>query len=154
MNELEYLKGNVAEIEISYKNNVKASERYRVRSSKDMYGLLMTLFNDGVIDHHEQMILICMDKANKVLGYNIISSGGVSGTVVDPKIIFQIALKMNASGIIISHNHPSGVTTPSDADIRITRKIKDSGAMLEIPVLDHLIVTSEGYYSFADEGMM
>ena len=83
-----------------------------------------------------------------------VSEGGISGTVVDPKKIFFIALENHASSILISHNHPSGVCTPSEADFKITKKIKDAGVLLEISVLDHIIVAHDAYYSFADEGTM
>jgi DNA repair protein RadC len=152
--QFQYLKGNVAEVELSYKSNVKPSERYQIKTSGDAYRLFSALYGDGVIEHHEQMIILCLNKANKVLGYSLISSGGISGTVVDPKIIFQIALKINACSIIISHNHPSGETIPSEADKRITKMIRDAGTMLEIILLDHIIATSEQYYSFADDGMI
>jgi DNA repair protein RadC len=150
--DMEYIKGNMAEVEITYKTKVKPSERYKVTSSGDCYKLFLTLFDDGIIEHHEQMIILCLNRANKVLGYSLISQGGVSGTVVDPKIIFQIALKTNASSIIIAHNHPSGLITPSETDNKITQKIKNAGELLEIKLLDHLILSSEGYYSYADEG--
>jgi len=84
----------------------------------------------------------------------MISEGGISGTVVDPKKIFKIALDNHASGIILGHNHPSGVVTPSEADQKITKKIVNAGLLLEIAVLDHLIITDEGFYSFADEGAL
>ena len=89
-----------------------------------------------------------------ILGINWISKGGVSGTVVDAKIIFQAALKTNCSGILLLHNHPSGTLQPSDADIQITNKIKEGGKYLDISVPDHIIITSDSYYSFADEGIM
>ena len=88
------------------------------------------------------------------MGISCIGNGGVSGTVVDPKRIFQTALKANACGLILCHNHPSGTTSPSEADIKITNKIKNAGIFLEISVLDHLIVTPESFYSFADEGTL
>lgn len=83
-----------------------------------------------------------------------VSSAGVAGTVADPKVIFAAALKASASSIILAHNHPSGQLKPSSADIALTNKIKRGGEFLDIQVLDHLILSSEGYYSFADEGMM
>ena len=83
-----------------------------------------------------------------------VSTGGMSGTVADPKLIFAAALKAGASGMILSHNHPSSNLQPSDADILLTKKVKAGGELLEISVLDHLIVTSEGYFSFADEGLL
>ena len=102
----------------------------------------------------EEFMVLCLNRANRVLGYARISSGGISGTIADPKIIFQVALKSNASSIILAHNHPSGNKQPSEADIRLTRKMKDAGVLLDLPVLDHLILTSEGYHSFADEGLL
>ena len=152
MENIEYLKGNIAEVEITYKSKIKQSEMYKVSKSDNVATLCRCLFDDGQIEHREQMIIICMNKANKVLGYSIIGIGGISGVVADPKIMFQIALKMNASSIIISHNHPSGQLTPSDADKTITTKIREAGKLLDIALLDHVIITSEGYYSFADEG--
>lgn len=95
-----------------------------------------------------------LNRAQKVLGICEISQGGSSGTVADPKIIFALALKANASGIIVSHNHPSGNLRPSQADIDLTKKLKEGGKFLELQLLDHVIVTSEGYYSFADEGLV
>jgi DNA repair protein RadC len=94
------------------------------------------------------------NRANKVLGIFELSTGGVSGTVADPKLIFAAALKVAASGLILSHNHPSGNLQPSQADIDLTRKIKEAGKLLEIQLLDHIILTTEGYYSFADEGLI
>ncbi|MBL7870526.1 MAG: JAB domain-containing protein, partial [Cyclobacteriaceae bacterium] len=94
------------------------------------------------------------NRANKVLGIFEVSTGGISGTVADPKLIFAAAIKAAASGIILSHNHPSGNLQPSQADIDLTRKIKEAGRFLEIQLLDHIIITTEGYYSFADEGLI
>ncbi|MDZ7650383.1 MAG: JAB domain-containing protein [Cytophagales bacterium] len=94
------------------------------------------------------------NRANKVLGIFELSTGGVSGTVADPKLIFAAALKGAASGMILAHNHPSGNLQPSQADLDLTKKIREAGKLLEIQLLDHVIVTSEGYYSFADEGLI
>jgi DNA repair protein RadC len=83
-----------------------------------------------------------------------VSQGGLSGTVAIPKVIFQVAIKSNACSINLAHNHPSGNHQPSEADIHLTRKLKEAGVLLDLPVLDHLIVSSEGFYSFADEGLL
>ena len=88
------------------------------------------------------------------MGFTKISSGGTTGTVVDLKVVFQTALKVNAHFIILCHNHPSGNLKPSEADIRITKSIKDAGRFMEIPLLDHLIITDESFFSFADDGMI
>jgi len=98
--------------------------------------------------------MLCLNRSNKVLGYFKISSGGVTGTICDPKIVFSVALNVMASGIIIMHNHPSGNLRPSPADIMLTKKLKEAGTLLDIHVLDHLIVTDESYYSFMDEGTL
>ena len=143
----------VTEISVSYHNRVKSSERFKISRSSDAYELLLTNWDD-TIELYESFKIIMLNKANKVLGISNISNGGVSGTVVDPKRVFQTALKANACGLILCHNHPSGTTTPSDADIKITNKIKQAGIFLEISVLDHLIVTPESFYSFADEGTL
>jgi DNA repair protein RadC len=97
---------------------------------------------------------LLLNRGNKVLGWANISNGGITGTVADPLLIFQTALLTNATSIILSHNHPSGNRTPSSADIDLTRKVKSAGQILEIMVLDHVIVTTDGYYSFADEGII
>jgi DNA repair protein RadC len=144
----------VAEIEIVYHNSVCVAQMRKVSSSRDAFDILKDIWSDQVA-HVEQFYLLMLNKANKVLGYTMISSGGISGTVVDPKLIFQYALKANACSIILAHNHPSGNKQPSEADTRITKKIKDGGTMLDIAVLDHLIITPDDlYYSFADEGTL
>lgn len=95
-----------------------------------------------------------LNRANKVIGILKLSTGGTSATIAEPKLVFASSILSNASSIILAHNHPSGNLTPSQADIDLTKKLKEAGKFLEIPVLDHLIVTSEGYYSFADEGLI
>lgn len=103
---------------------------------------------------HEEFWVIFLNRANVVLKHHNISSGGLSGTVVDPKVIFKNALENLASSIILIHNHPSGNKKPSSADISLTRKLKSAGEFLEIPILDHIIYTNDGFFSFADEGML
>jgi DNA repair protein RadC len=103
---------------------------------------------------YEAFWIILLNKANKVINKCIISEGGISGTVVDPKKIYKIALDHHASSIILGHNHPSGNIQPSEADQKITKKIKDAGLMLDVAVLDHLIIGDNKYYSFADEGTL
>ncbi len=144
---------NLAEIEIHYRNKVRISDMEKVAGSRDVYDVLSRIWSPK-IDHVEEFMILCLNRANRVLGWAKVSQGGISGTVADPKLIYQIALKSNASSIIIAHNHPSGNLTPSEADIQLTRKLKEAGLMLDLPVLDHLIISSEGYYSFADEGLL
>lgn len=104
--------------------------------------------------HVEEFMALYMNRANKVLGWSLISSGGLSGTVADPRVIYQIALKANASSIIVAHNHPSGNTKPSESDRRLTKKLRNAGDFLDINLLDHLILTDEKYFSFAEEGII
>jgi DNA repair protein RadC len=144
----------VAEIQLSYKSNVKPSQRPKISSSKDACEVLKNVWNEWTLELFEEFKVMFTNRANKVLGIMHVSTGGISGTVADPKLIFVAALKAKATGIIISHNHPSGNLTPSQADILLTRKLKEGGKLLEIQLLDHLILTSEGYYSFADEGIL
>ena len=144
----------IAEVELIYKTKIKASERPKLRTSKDAADILKRYWDENKIEFVEQFKVLFLNRANKVLGIFEVSTGGVTGTVVDPKIIFVAALKANACNIIISHNHPSGNLQPSNADIEITEKIKKAGQFLEITLFDHIIVSSEGYYSFADEGLI
>ncbi len=144
----------VAEIQLIYKSNVKPSERPRISTSKDARNVLMENWDDTKLELVEQFKVMLTNRANKVLGIFELSTGGVTGTVADPKLIFAAAIKGAACGIIIAHNHPSGNLSPSQADIDLTRKIKEGGRLLEIQLLDHIIITSEGYYSFADEGLL
>lgn len=102
---------------------------------------------------YEELWIIMLNKANKVIGKSRISEGGVSGTVVDPKKVFHVSIENHASSIILGHNHPSGNPVPSEADKMITQKLSNSGKLLEIEVLDHIIVANDSYYSFADNGL-
>ena len=144
----------IAEVELIYKSKVKTSERPQIKTSKDAADLLKHTWDENKIDFVEQFKVLFLNRANKVLGILEASSGGVSGTIADPKLVFVAALKANACNIIISHNHPSGNLKPSKADEDLTQKIKQAGQLLDIRLFDHIIVTSEGYYSFADEGLM
>lgn len=146
--------GTVAEVELIYKSKVKASERPQIKKSSDAYQILLQHWDENKIEFIEQFKVILLNRNNKVLGLYETSTGGVVGTVVDAKLIFTAALKANACGIILSHNHPSGNLKPSKADIDLTQKLKAAGKYLDIDILDHIIVTTEGHYSFADEGVL
>jgi DNA repair protein RadC len=144
----------VAEVEVSYRPKFKASERPKVNTSEEVYRLFINQWNLDKIQLQEEFKVMLLNRTNRVLGIADISVGGVSGTVADPKIIFSIALKGNASSIVLAHNHPSGNLRTSEADIRLTKKLVQAGLLLELPIYDHLIITNDGYYSFADDGMM
>jgi len=128
---------------------IKAIES--ILSSKDAYNLMRRHLIDL---NHEEFWIILLGRSSKVLGKELISKGGLSGTVADPKIIFHIALQHQASGIILIHNHPSGNLKPSQLDISLTKRLSEAGRMLDIQILDHLIIGDTGYYSFGDESLL
>ena len=141
-------------ISVTYSKKVAKKDRIVCRSSYDTAEVLRNIFNQDTFGWKEEMILLCLNRANEVCGYYKVSSGGVSGTVCDPKIVFTTALNCTASGIILAHNHPSGNIQPSVQDVELTKKIVAGGKLLDIQVLDHVIITEESYYSFADEGQL
>ena len=144
----------VAEVMLSYKTTVKASERPQINSSIDVYRVLQENWNYEVIEFIEEFKILLLNRANRVIGIVPISVGGTAGTIADPKVIFVSALKCNASSIVLCHNHPSGNLKPSHADIELTKKLKNAGQFLDLPILEHIILTKESYLSFADEGIM
>jgi DNA repair protein RadC len=142
----------VAALELGRRRKeLDAEEKPRISGSKDVFELLKAHLQDI---QHEEFWIVLLNRANRVIKKHQISQGGVAGTVADPKIIFKTALEELASGIILAHNHPSGNLTASQADIELTRKLKEAGKLLEIQVLDHLILAGQKYFSFADEGML
>jgi len=142
---------DLAEIKVVYKS--KQKNKVKITNSKDVFDVIFPLFDKGTVGYQEQFYLLLLNYANCVLGWVRLSIGGTFKTVVDPKIIFALALKTNASGIILAHNHPSGNLSPSHCDEELTRRISEVGRLLEIKLLDHLIVSpEESYLSFADEG--
>jgi DNA repair protein RadC len=124
---------------------------HQIISSKDAELIIRPLLADL---SHEEFWIILLNRGNLVIGHQLISRGGQAGTVVDPKIIFKVAIEQNAAYIILAHNHPSGNLVASAADISITKKLVKAGSMLELPVLDHIILTDSGYLSLADSKLM
>ncbi len=142
----------IAALELGKRRHMSQSiERPTIRSSKDAFDAIGTTLMDL---KHEEFWILLLSRSNRILKKVQISSGGVAGTVVDARIIFRKAIEHLASSIILVHNHPSENLKPSQADIQITKKIKNGGELLEIKVLDHLIIGGISYYSFADEGKM
>jgi DNA repair protein RadC len=145
----------IAEVQLIYKSKVKASDRKKITCSRDAYKIFMENWNPDIIEFVEEFKILLMNRSNSVLGILEISKGGISGTVTDVRIVFQAAIKGNASGIICAHNHPSGNLNPSESDTRLTQKLKEAGNLMDIQLLDHLILTTEdNYYSFADNGLL
>lgn len=141
----------ISEIQISY---TASKLRLKVTESRVVYNLFIDNWNPDTIELYEEFKVLLLNRNNQVLGIHVTSKGGIAGTVVDPKIIFSVALKAAASSIIFCHNHPSGNLKPSHVDIELTKKLVKAGGLLDIKVLDHLIVSKKGYWSFADEGMI
>jgi DNA repair protein RadC len=137
---------------IKIKVSVSDGDRITVSSSEDVVNVCKSIFNADTIDWTEEMIMVCLNRANVVIGVNKIASGGFSGVVCDPKVIMTLALQCAASSVILAHNHPSGNLTPSRGDIDITRKIRGACEYLDIKLLDHVIITSKGSYSMLDNG--
>jgi DNA repair protein RadC len=129
----------------------ETSENPQIRSSSDVYNIMCPVMEDLP---HEEFWILFLNRANRVTGRMKISQGGVSGTVTDVRIVMKKAIESLASGLVICHNHPSGNNSPSDSDIRITQKIKEAGALMDIQLLDHLIIAGKDYYSFADNGAL
>jgi DNA repair protein RadC len=127
------------------------SPKDKVASSQDVAALFRHRLADLT---HEEFWLLLLNRANQVITRCQLSKGGVTGTVVDPKMVFRMAVDHLATGIILCHNHPSGNNKPSEADLRLTKKLQDAGALLDIVILDHIIIAGSGFYSFADEGQM
>ncbi|MFY7884104.1 MAG: JAB domain-containing protein [Dolichospermum sp.] len=139
-------------ISVTITKSVPFNKMYSITCALDAYHILQSAYDN--IDFQERFVVICLNRANKVIGLFTASVGGVAGTVADPKVIFTASLNCGASAIIISHNHPSGNATPSQADKDLTKKMVEAGKMLDLPVLDHLIITRERFLSFAEEGLL
>ena len=137
-----------------YKVNYDVTTRPKITQSKDSYKAFLESWNMNSIEIQEEFKIILINNANRVLAISTISRGGMAGTIVDIRLIFATAIKLCASGIIVAHNHPSGELKPSEIDIRTTKKLVDAGLLLDIKVLDHLIISKRGYYSFGDQGMI
>lgn len=142
------------EVQVIYKPKFKISTRPVVKKSADTYQILLQCWDMDQIQLKEQCKVLLFNRANRLLGIHELSSGGIAGTVADPRLIFSVALKTNSSSIIMAHNHPGGDLVASTNDIYLTQKIKEAGAFLEILLLDHLIITNEGYLSMADQGLL
>ncbi len=125
--------------------------RKKVSSSRDVYAFFKPLLQDS---SYEEFWIMLLNRGNKIINSICISQGGLSGTVADPKKIFKTGLEQYAASLILCHNHPSGNIKPSESDIRLTQKLKKAGSFLDLPVIDHIILGDDSYFSFADEGLL
>ena len=144
----------VAEISVSYKPAI--ANKPIIVNALDAYVLFKQFFDEATINLQESFCVMYLNRMNRVLGIYPMTTGGISGTVVDIRLIFSVALKTASTAIILCHNHPSGNMKSSPADIELTRRIKEGAKLMDIKLLDHLIISpTEGeYYSMADEGVM
>ena len=143
---------NVSEIKVAY--STSDTPKVKIKSGDDAYDVLLASWDLDTIELQEEFKILLLNRANEVLGIYPLSKGGITGTVVDQRLIFAVALKCNATGIIICHNHPSGKLLPSEADITLTKSIGKCAELLDINLLDHLIITKNGFYSFSNEGKL
>ena len=145
-------KSQVSEIQVSYTPNLLVD--MSVKNSKKSFELILNEWELETLQMQEEVKIILLNRSNKVLGIYSLAKGGLTSCIVDVRIILSIALKTLATGIILFHNHPSGNLKPSKADLDITKKLKNSCDLLDISLLDHLIITKDNYFSFADEGLI
>ena len=141
----------VAAFELGIRRDASNARKESFTSSNDVAAFLKARLQ---YKQQEVFAVIYLNQANKILHYEIVSEGGITGTVADPRIILKKALQHNAVNIIVSHNHPSGNLSPSKADKDLTQKLKEAAQLLELKVIDHIIISNEGYFSFADEGLL
>ncbi|MCC4226814.1 JAB domain-containing protein [Zunongwangia profunda] len=149
------MKTKVNEIAISYSGSLKINLLPKITCSHSAAELAYNQWNKDNIELHETFKIMLLNNANKVKGIYEVSTGGITGTLVDIRILFAVLLKSLATAVILLHNHPSGTLKPSEADKRLTQKIKNAAGLFDIKVIDHLILSPDGnYYSFADEGIL
>jgi DNA repair protein RadC len=142
----------IAAMELGRRRNQSvALELEKITCSRDVANYLRPAIGDLP---HEEFWVLFLNRQNKILEKVMLSKGGMTGTVIDVRLVLRQALEKRATSLIFCHNHPSGNLEPSDADRKITRQLKEAAAVMEIPLLDHLIITQAGYYSFADEGIL
>lgn len=142
----------VGEVELTYRSTSRS--RSKIYSSEDAYKILLPTYKEGTICYKEYFKVLLLSQSNQVLGYTLISEGGITETCADVRVILQAALLTNSVALVLAHNHPSGNLKPSRQDMEITKQVKEAAKLMRISVIDHLILTDAGYYSFADEGLL
>ena len=142
----------ISEIKVSYSNLNR--DRVKVSKSQDIWNVALSNWDLDIIEYQEEIKIILFNRANEVLGIYDLSKGGTASCTLDLKIILAVALKCNAEAIVVLHNHPSGNLKPSEPDKRLTEKLKGVCKLVDLKLLDHLIITKDSYYSFADKGIL
>lgn len=142
----------IAALELANRSGMEeGASKKKVSCSRDVYTYFRPVLHDS---SYEEFWIMLLNRGNRILNSICISQGGLSGTVADPKKIFKMALEQYASSVVLCHNHPSGNIRPSESDIRLTQKLKKAGSFLDLPIIDHIIVGEDNYFSFADEGVL
>lgn len=141
------------EVKVVYKPSFNQSELHQISSGNDAVKLIRRIWEDD-IQYRERFYMVMLDRANKVIGFTLIGVGGSSAVTADVKMILQTALLTHAQAIIIAHNHPSGNLKPSQSDIHLTKRVKEGSDIMDITLIDHIILTENSYYSFAENGIL
>ena len=144
----------VSEIKISYEPRVKASECPKVTCSQDAYEQIKQFFDPSLMNVKEEAVVLYLNCSNRIMGGFKVSSGGISCTIVDITLILGVAVKCLARGLVLAHTHPSGELQPSKADLNLTARLKEAARLLDIRLIEHLILSTDGYLIFADEGLL
>jgi DNA repair protein RadC len=144
----------IAEVTLAYKSPVPVETLPQITSPDEAAAYLRSIWDDDLLDFKEQFVVVLLDNAKQVLGWSLISSGGSTSTIVDIAAIFQVALLGNAHSLILAHNHPSGFSKASSADINLTKRTVEAGKLLGIPVDDHIILYRSGFTSFRNQGLL
>jgi DNA repair protein RadC len=147
-------KNKISEVKVSYNPNVDLSKQPKITRSFQAFQILRNSWDEGKIQHVEEFKILLLTRANTVIGIVHISTGGVSQTVVDPKLVFQAAINANATSIVLCHNHPSGSLRPSKADIDVTIKLAAGAKIFDMVIHDHIILNKMTYLSMADDGIL
>jgi DNA repair protein RadC len=141
----------MAALELGARRKTPKQESVQIAGSKDAYHAIHARLEDL---HYEEFWIITLNQVNRIVGMHRVGEGGITGTVADPRRILKLALDDHATSLILCHNHPSGNLRPSDADLKLTRKMKNAASLMDIQLLDHLIIAHTGYLSFADDGLL
>ena len=143
---------HASEVQLIYRSRIPTEKRVQVKTSQDAFKVFWEHWDKDTIEHHEEFKIMLLNNKNTVLGIADISMGGITATIVDPRIVFQYALKAHATALILAHSHPSSNPTHSESDVAITKKLIEAGSVLEVKVLDHIVLCgNKTFYSLADE---
>ena len=144
----------LAELKVAYRSRTKADKRQPIRGPEDVERYLRAIWNECTLELVEEFMVVCLNGNHQAIGWVKVSTGGLTSSQVDPRVVFAVALQTASTAIIVAHNHPSGSLEPSKEDREVTRRLKEAGNLLGIKVLDHVILTREASFSFADSGML